>query len=89
MNKSELIEAISKAVKLTKVDVARVIDSFVEISKKELKNGGEISLVGFMSMKKVRREARIGKNPSNGKEIKIAAKNVVKIKAGKSLQDAV
>jgi len=89
MNKSELVEAMAKSTKLTKVDVVKVLDAFVEISKKELKKGGEISLVGFMSLKKVKRKARTGKNPSTGKEIKIPAKNVVKIKAGKALQDAV
>lgn len=89
MNKSELIEAIAKSTKLTKVDVAKVVDAFVEVSKKELKKGGEINLVGFLSLKKVKRSARIGRNPRTGKELKIAAKNVVKAKVGKTLQDAV
>jgi DNA-binding protein HU-beta len=89
MNKSELIEAIAKSTKLTKVDVAKVVDAFAEVSKKELKKGGEINLVGFLSLKKVKRSARIGRNPRTGKELKIAAKNVVKAKVGKTLQDAV
>ncbi len=89
MNKSELVETIAKATKLTKVDVAKVIDALVETSKKELKKGGEINLVGFLSLKKVKRSARTGRNPRTGKELKIAAKNVVKAKVGKTLQDAV
>lgn len=89
MNKSELIEAIAKSTKLTKVDVAKVVDAFAEVSKKELKKGGEVNLVGFLSLKKVKRSARIGRNPRTGKELKIAAKNVVKAKVGKALQDAV
>ncbi len=89
MNKSELIEAIAKSTKLTKVDVAKVVDAFAEVSKKELKKGGEINLVGFLSLKKIKRSARTGRNPRTGKELKIAAKNVVKAKVGKALQDAV
>jgi DNA-binding protein HU-beta len=89
MNKSELVEAIAKATKLTKVDVAKVVDALVEVSKKELKKGGEINLVGFLSLKKVKRSARTGRNPRTGKELKIAAKNVVKAKVGKTLNDAV
>lgn len=89
MNKSELVEALAKATKLTKVDVTAVLDAFVETSKKELKKGGEINLVGFLSLKKVKRSARTGRNPRTGKELKIAAKNVVKAKIGKTLQDAV
>lgn len=89
MNKSELIEALAKSTKLTKVDVTKVIDAFVEISKKELKKGGEVNLVGFLSLKKVKRSARTGRNPRTGKELKIPAKNIVKAKVGKTLQDAV
>lgn len=89
MNKSELVEAIAKSTKLTKVDVTNVLDAFIATSKKELKKGGEINLVGFLSLKKVKRAARNGRNPSTGKAIKIAAKNVVKAKIGKTLQDAV
>ena len=89
MNKSELVEALAKATKLTKVDVTAVLDAFVETSKKELKKGGEINLVGFLSLKKVKRAARLGRNPRTGKELKIAAKNIVKAKIGKTLQDAV
>jgi DNA-binding protein HU-beta len=89
MNKSELIEALAKATKLSKVDVSKVIDAFVETSKKELKKGGEINLVGFLGLKKVKRSARTGRNPRTGKELKIPAKNIVKAKVGKTLQDAV
>lgn len=89
MNKAELVEALAKSTKLTKVDVTKVIDALVETSKKELKKGGEINLVGFLSLKKIKRAARTGRNPRTGKELKIAAKNVVKAKIGKALQDAV
>jgi DNA-binding protein HU-beta len=89
MNKTELVDAIATATNLTKVDVTAVLDAFIETSKKQLKKGEEINLVGFLSLKKVQRAARAGRNPQTGKEIKIAAKNVVKAKVGKTLQDAV
>jgi DNA-binding protein HU-beta len=37
----------------------------------------------------VRRKARKGRNPQTGEALKIKAKNVVKFKPGKKLQDAV
>lgn len=89
MNKAELVAALAKSTNASKADVTKVIDAFAEVCKKELKKGGEISLVGFISLKKVKRAARTGRNPRTGKELKIAAKNVVKVKAGKDLQKAV
>jgi DNA-binding protein HU-beta len=48
-----------------------------------LKKGDKVTLVGFGTYSVSKRAARIGRNPQTGKEIKIAAKKVVKFKAGK------
>ena len=85
MNKAELIEAIANGSKLTKADAGRALDSTIEAVGKALKKGDRISLVGFGSFSVAKRAARIGRNPQTGKEIKIAAKKVVKFKAGTEL----
>jgi DNA-binding protein HU-beta len=54
-----------------------------------LQKGERVSLVGFGSWSVSKREARDGRNPQTGKTIKIAAKNVVKFKAGAELEGAV
>jgi len=89
MNKSELIDAIAKESKLTKVDSGKVIDAFVSAVTKSLKKGDKVALVGFGSFSVAKRAARIGRNPQTGKEIKIAAKKVAKFKAGLELSKAV
>jgi DNA-binding protein HU-beta len=53
------------------------------------KKDGKVTLVGFGTFSKVRRKARKGRNPQTGAAIKIKAKNVVKFKAGKKLQDLI
>jgi len=85
MNKAELIEAIANGSKLTKADAGRALDSTMEAVGKALKKGDRISLVGFGSFSVAKRAARLGRNPQTGKEIKIAAKKVVKFKAGTEL----
>ena len=50
---------------------------------------GRISLVGFGSFSVSKRSAREGRNPQTGATIKIAAKNVVKFKAGADLNGKV
>ena len=71
--------------KLTKADAGRALDSTIEAVSKALKKGDRISLVGFGSFSVAKRAARLGRNPQTGKEIKIAAKKVVKFKAGTEL----
>ncbi len=89
MNKAELIEAMASGSKLTKADAGRALDSMIEAVAKGLKKGDRISLVGFGSFSVAKRAARTGRNPQTGKEIKIAAKKVVKFKAGSELAGSV
>ncbi|MNJ92041.1 DNA-binding protein HU-beta [compost metagenome] len=89
MNKAELIDAIASEAGLSKADAKKALDAFVGATIGALKKGDRISLVGFGSFSVSKREARTGRNPQTGKEIKIAAKNVIRFKAGAESQGAV
>ena len=89
MNKAELIDAMAAEAGITKADAKRALDAFVSATTSALKKGDRISLVGFGSFSISARSARTGRNPQTGKEINIAAKKVVKFKAGKELEGSV
>ena len=82
MNKAQLVDAIASESKLTKADAQRALEGFINATTKALKKGERVALVGFGSFSVAKRAARTGRNPQTGKEIKIAAKKVVKFKAG-------
>lgn len=89
MNKSDLIDAMAADAGITKAAAKKSLESFLGNVQKSLKNGDRVSLVGFGSWSVSKRAAREGRNPQTGKTIKIAAKNVVKFKAGSDLQSSV
>lgn len=89
MNKSELVDAMAEHSGLTKVESKKALEGFISATETALKKGDRISLVGFGSFSISNRAARTGRNPQTGKEIKIAAKNVVKFKAGADLSTKV
>lgn len=89
MNKTELIEAIATESGLSKADAKRAIEAFVSTTTSALKKGDRVALVGFGSFSTSDRAARKGRNPQTGKEITIAAKKVVKFKAGAELSVSV
>jgi len=89
MNKAELIDAMAAEAGLTKADAKRALDAFVTVTTKALNKSDRVALVGFGSFSVAKRAARIGRNPQTGKEIKIAAKKVVKFKAGSELTGTV
>lgn len=89
MNKAELIEAMASHAGLSKADAKKALDGFTTATTNALKKGDRISLIGFGSFSISKRSARTGRNPQTGKEIQIAAKNVVKFKAGAELSKSV
>ena len=89
MNKTEYVEAVAKEAKVSKAAVAAVLAGEAEVLKKALKKGESVQLTGLVTYSVGKRAARNGRNPATGKTIKIAARKVVKIKAGKALKDAV
>jgi DNA-binding protein HU-beta len=89
MNKAELVDAIASEAKITKADAQRAVDGIIESTTKALKKGERVALVGFGSFSVAKRAARNGRNPQTGKAIKIAAKKVVKFKAGAELASKV
>nr|WP_262494854.1 HU family DNA-binding protein [Brumimicrobium mesophilum] len=89
MNKAELIEAMSSEAGLSKADSKKALDAFINATTDALKKGDRLSLIGFGSFSISERAARTGRNPQTGKEIQIAAKKVVKFKAGSELAGSV
>jgi len=89
MNKAELIDAMAAGANLSKADAKKALDAFVDATSGALKGGDRVALVGFGSFSVSTRAARVGRNPQTGKEIQIAAKKVVKFKAGADLAKTV
>ena len=89
MNKSELVAAIAERTETTKAAAELALKTTLEVISEELASGGEITLIGFGTFKVTKREAREGRNPQTGEKMKIAAKNAVKFKPGKSLDEGV
>ena len=85
MNKSELIDSIADGANLSKADAKRALDAFIDSTGSALKKGDKVALVGFGTFSVSNRSARKGRNPQTGQQIQIAAKNVVKFKAGADL----
>ncbi len=89
MNKSEFIEAVADAADLPKATAGKALDAMVDVITASLKDGEQVTLVGFGTFLVRHREARQGRNPRTGDSIEISASNIPGFKAGKALKDAV
>ena len=88
MNKTELIEKIAANAGLTKVDAKKALDAATAAIQEALAAGDKVALIGFGTFSVNERPAREGINPQSKEKIKIAAKKVVKFKAGAELAKA-
>lgn len=89
MNKGDLISAVAEASGITKAQATSAVETVFGSIEGALKGGDKAAFVGFGTFSTSRREARDGRNPMTGETIKIAAKTMVKFKAGKALETAV
>jgi len=85
MNKTELVNAMAAEAKLTKVQAKAALDAMLNAVGGALAKGDKVALIGFGTFAVVKKDARTGINPRTKEKIKIAAKKVVKFKAGAEL----
>jgi DNA-binding protein HU-beta len=87
MKKRELIQAVGIHADVDNKTAARVVEGTIEVILATVAKGEVVNLSGFAKFAKIKRPARIGRNPATGEQIKIAAKTVAKVTALKGFKD--
>lgn len=88
MNKDDLVAAVAAESGVSKADADRVLKALGNVAQATLKAGNELTLPGVAKISVKARPARVGRNPSNGEAIQIAASNTAKFTVLKALKDA-
>ncbi|MEE4111574.1 MAG: HU family DNA-binding protein [Desulfobacteraceae bacterium] len=88
MNKGDLINEVAQIVS-TRKQAQEVVDSIFSAITDALTNNESVAIAGFGSFKTAKREARAGRNPQTGAEIKIEARMIPKFMPAKALKEAV
>jgi DNA-binding protein HU-beta len=85
MNRNDLAALLAEKHELSKAAATRMLDTVIDALCTELKKGKPVAISGFGSFKLGQRAARVGRNPSTGDKIKIAARKLVKFTPSTSL----
>lgn len=88
MNRTDFIAHIAQTQGMTKGEAEKIVASFINGVKTAVAAGQSVQFVGFGAFEVKHQEARTGRNPLNGQQIQIEAKNVVKFKVGEALKAA-
>ncbi|MDD2456683.1 MAG: HU family DNA-binding protein, partial [Kiritimatiellae bacterium] len=87
--KSEIMAALAAAGEISKKQAGLVYETLLTIAYAGAKAPKGIMLPGLGKLIKVKRPARMGRNPATGAQIKIPAKTVAKFRLAKAAKDAV
>ena len=88
MTKSQLMSELSAKSGHSKKDMVAVMELLAKTAYAQVKKSGEFVLPGFGKLVKVKRKARVGRNPLTGATIQIPAKTVVKFRVAKAAKEA-
>ena len=89
ITKLQLADHLHKKMGLPKTDCLDFINSFFNEISNSLENGEEVKLSGFGNFSLLKKKARPGRNPKNGKEYTISARTSVSFKPGRKLRDKI
>ena len=89
VNRTELVAQIAERADLTKAKADEALAAFQAVLVESLAKGEAVKVTGLLSVERVERAARTGRNPRTGEEIKIPAGYGVKLSAGSTLKKAV
>lgn len=89
LTKGQVVSHFAEKFEISKKIAASIIEEYAALAIAETRKKGAFVLPGIGKSVLVKRKARIGRNPQTGKEIKIPAKTVVKVRPAKAFKEAI
>jgi DNA-binding protein HU-beta len=89
MNKTELVDSLSKETTFSKRDITRVLDAITRTIVRLLKKDDKLQWSGFGTFTVTCRPARKGINPATKQRIDLPETRVAKFRPGKNLKEMI
>lgn len=87
MNKTQLAEAMAQESGLSKIDAAKALNAFIQVTVRTLRADGKILLTGLGTFTTVRYAERMGRNPRSGAPVRIPARRVVRFRPSRTMEE--
>jgi DNA-binding protein HU-beta len=87
VKKRELIQAVAIHTDVDNKTAAKLVEGTIDVILANVAKGEVVNISGFAKFAKIKRPARMARNPATGEQIKVKAKTVAKITALKGFKD--
>ncbi|MFM8236396.1 MAG: HU family DNA-binding protein [Actinomycetota bacterium] len=89
MNRSQLLNALAERNDITRRQADELLTSLTDLITETVAGGEDVAISGFAKFRRIKRPARLARNPATGATVKVAAKTVARITPLKAFKDAV
>ena len=90
MTKKDYIAAVAEEANISKKDAREILAAAQTVAYKYMNEDVEgVRVFDGLILTKVKRDARVGRNPQTGESISIPARYAPKVRFGKTIKDAV
>jgi DNA-binding protein HU-beta len=88
INRSDLVAALAAKANTSKSDADAIVAAFSDVLIDAVGKGEKVQIPGILSVERVKRSARTGRNPATGETLHIPEGFGVKVSAGSKLKAA-
>jgi DNA-binding protein HU-beta len=89
VNKGDLVSEVVKRTAVDRPTAARIVDAVLGVVRDRVSKGERVSLSGFGTFERQRRNARTGRNPRTGEAVSIPARYQPVFRPGAAFRQAV
>ena len=89
MTKSQIVKTMAEKLEVETKQIQSFFDALADMATEQTREAGEFTVPSLGKLVKAERKERMGRNPSTGEQIKIAAKTTVKFRVAKAATDAI
>lgn len=87
--KKELVKKVAEELNIPQKEAQQVIEKTIDVIVKEVKNGNEVTILGFGTFKEKINKAKEGINPQTKTKIQIPASKTIAFKASSKLKEII
>jgi DNA-binding protein HU-beta len=89
VNKGDLVSEVVKRTDVGRPEASRVVNAVLEVIRDKVARGDRVSLSGFGTFERRRRNPRLGRNPHTREAVKIPARFQPSFRPGTAFRQAV
>jgi DNA-binding protein HU-beta len=89
MNKGDLVAEVVKRTDVSRPEAISVVNAVLDVIRDRVARGERVSLSGFGTFERRRRNPRIGRNPHTREAVKIPSRYIPSFRPGTGFREAV